>query len=341
MPQMLADRPTVLAGIDDGYAVTKLALSDGRLLGIPSRARVGRSTVSWLQQARSLIFEYDTDGTVYSVGDVDAASTRFEGYAVSGLNRAIVQHALQCADLEGVHVKAVSGLPVSSFYRSHGARRRSTIEAKQNNLLIPVIPRSGAQAAEIVEHKVLPEALAAWYDYVIQIKDGHASVDQARVRKPVAVVDIGGRTTDTVVVREKGILHDSSGSCSIGMLDAKQAVGDVLEEHFDLESLDERLLSLALDSNSIRLYGQDHDVSGAVLAAKRELVERLYSEIRRQLGRAAEVDTVLFVGGGTLALSSFISDWFPNQVIADQPAFANARGMLKYRMHVCNDDEPS
>ena len=43
-----------------------------------------------------------------------------------------------------------------------------------------------------------------------------------------------------------------------------------------------------------------------------------------------ELDRILFVGGGTVALVEHISDWFPHQVIAEHPAFANARGMLKY-----------
>ena len=201
-----ADR-TVCVGIDDGYAYTKLALPDGRVLSVPSRAQIGRSKVSWIREAEQLIFEYETDGTIYSVGDIEAAATRFEGYSRSGMNRAIVQHALQCADLEGSDIHAVSGLPISAFYRQAGGRRRSTIDAKRENLMMAVRPRGAALAVDITEHDVIPEALAAWYDHVILERDGEAYLDQERVRVPVAVVDIGGRTTDTVVVRDQGILH--------------------------------------------------------------------------------------------------------------------------------------
>ena len=41
----------IQVGIDDGYAYTKLALPDGRLLATPSRAQIGRSKVSWINQA--------------------------------------------------------------------------------------------------------------------------------------------------------------------------------------------------------------------------------------------------------------------------------------------------
>ena len=74
-------------------------------------------------------------------------------------------------------------------------------------------------------------------------------------------------------------------------------------------------------------------------STKQELVQRLHAEVRRQLGRGAELDRVLLVGGGALALREHIGNWFPNQVMADQPAFANARGMLKYLRYVCSDAE--
>ena len=48
-------------GLDDGYAFTKVALPDGRLTAIPSRARVGQSWVTWINEAEQRIFEYETE----------------------------------------------------------------------------------------------------------------------------------------------------------------------------------------------------------------------------------------------------------------------------------------
>jgi plasmid segregation protein ParM len=246
---------------------------------------------------------------------------------------------LQEAGLAGVDVAAVSGLPVAEFYRSSGTRRTSAIREKQENLLFPVQPKGPSLPTTIVFHRVMPEALAAWYDYIIDEKNGDAQLDQRRVSAPVAVVDVGGRTTDTVVVRDQGIVHGSSGSLQFGMLDVRQALADALQERFDLHTISDRLLTQALQLRRLRLYGRDHDVSSEVAAAKQELVERLYVETRRQLGRAIELDRVLLVGGGTVALAEHMSDWFPNQLIAEQPAFANARGMLKYLQYVCDKSD--
>ena len=339
---MMSDSNTmtpIQVGLDDGYAFTKVALPDGRLIAIPSRARVGKAGVTWVDNGRQRIFEYETEGAMYAVGAVDGAPTHFEGYPTSGLNRVIVQHALQEAGLSGRSIHAVSGLPVSAFYKKNGEQRRDTIERKRLSLKQAVQPKSERLPAAIAFHEVIPEALAAWYDYVIVTQANDVILDEARLSVPIAIVDIGGRTTDYVVVKDQGVVHASSGSLQGGMLDVKQQVANGIQERFDLENVGEQLVSSAVERGVVRLHGKDHDVAALVDAAKRELVERLYAESRRQLGLGVELDRIVFVGGGTVALVEHIADWFPNQAIAEHPAFANARGMLKYLQYVCEESD--
>jgi plasmid segregation protein ParM len=65
----------------------------------------------------------------------------------------------------------------------------------------------------------------------------------------------------------------------------------------------------------------------------------LHAETQRQLGRGAELERILFVGGGAIALATDIQHWFANHAIAAHPAFANARGMLKYLTYICQEPE--
>ncbi|MCP5089682.1 MAG: ParM/StbA family protein [Gammaproteobacteria bacterium] len=325
----------VPVGLDDGYAYTKVALPDGRLIVIPSRARLGRCGVTWIHQGQQRIFEYETKGTLYSVGTVDGEPTHFEGYPFSGMNRAIVQHALQQAGLGGQSLHAVSGLPVSAFYLQEGNQRHKTLEKKRMSLKQSVQPIDGRLPAAIAFHEVIPEALAAWYDDVIVERKGGAALDEDRLAVPTAIVDIGGRTTDFVVVKDQGVIHGSSGSLQCGMLDVKQQVANGIQERFDLETLGEQLVTRAVEQQLVRLHGKDYDIASLVKSAKQQVVERIHAETRRQLGLGVELDRILFVGGGTVALAEDIANWFPNQAIAEHPAFANARGMLKYLRYVC------
>ena len=132
--------------------------------------------------------------------------------------------------------------------------------------------------AGIAFHEVIPEALAAWYDDVIVEQSDGVTVDEDRVSVPVAIVDIGGRTTDYVVVKDQGILHASSGSLQCGMLNVKQRVADGIQERFDLESLSEQLVAHAVEHKVVRVKGKDHDVAELVEAAMREVVERIFAE---------------------------------------------------------------
>ena len=336
----------VPVGLDDGYAYTKVALPDGRLFCVPSRARMGASGVTWIRDQEQRIFEYETGGTVYSAGAVDGEPTQFDEYPGSALNRVIVQHALQSAGLSGRSIHLVTGLPVAAFYRNDGQRRLKSIDRKRDALKLTAEPLSNNRntnkrplKTSIAFHEVIPEALAAWYDHVIVMQDDGVTLDADRLNAPIAIIDIGGRTTDYVVVQDQGIVHGSSGSLTSGMLNVKTRVSDGIQAQFDLTELGEQRIAMAVDSHRLRVHGKDHDISALVAAAKRELVELLYAETRRKLGLGAELDRILFVGGGSAALANDIADWFPNQTIADHAAFANARGMLKYLQYVCNDSE--
>lgn len=327
-------------GVDDGYAFTKVALPNGRLLAVPSRVRTGPAGVTWIREEEQNIFEYETDGGRYSVGAVDGEPTQYDEFPGSPMNRVLVQHALQQAGFSGRSVNVVTGLPVSAFYRSDGEQRRAAIQHKRGSLKLSVEPvrRSTAprvRPASIAFHDVIPEALAAWYDHVIVTSDDGVTLDADLVHAPIAVVDIGGRTTDFVVVQNQGVVHRSSGSLTKGMLDVHLAVRTGIQQRFDVGELGEQTISRAVDTQKVRLFGKDQDIAPLVTASKRELVEQIYSETRRKLGLGAELDRVLFVGGGSAALADAIANWFPNQLIADHAAFANARGMLKYLQFVC------
>jgi len=333
------DISPIRIGLDDGYAFTKVALPDGQLIAIPSRARIGRANVTWLNGSEQRVFEYETDETFYSVGEIEGEPTHFDGYPFSGLNRAIVQHALHEAGLAGQSVHAVSGLPVASFYHKDGSERAEIVDRKRCSLKQTVQPIDGRQPAAIAFHEVIPEALAAWYDYVITEADGGVHLEPERLRAPVAVIDIGGRTTDFVVVADEAVRHSSSGSLRCGLLDLKRQIGDDIRARFDLDEVSERAADAAVRSGSVRLFSENHDVTALVQRARRQLIERLHAETQRQLGRGAELERVLFIGGGAVVLAGDIRDWFPNQTIPRHPAFANARGMLKYLRYVCQEPE--
>ena len=57
--------------------------------------------------------------------------------------------------------------------------------------------------------------------------------------------------------------------------------------------------------------------------------------VEEMVGDAADLDFILFVGGGSAVLQDVISEYKHARVPKD-PQFANARGMLKYMTYVRN-----
>jgi len=333
-------------GIDDGFAVTKIALANGRLIAIPSCARLGPPAVTAVNGRDSGLRSYRTNGDLVTVGGRDGDATSSDEYPFSSLNRAIIQHALLDAGLSGRSLKAVSGLPVARFYGRDGRPRDELIGRKRVSLCHPVEALDGRAAASIATHAVIPEALAAWYDHVIVEDEEEATrkaekgkgtdgrLDEARLKTPVAVIDIGGRTTDFVLVADEKLWHEHSGSLTCGLLDLRQHIATAICSTYGLEQLSSASITQALETGRVRLFGQMRDVEGIVCEARGELVARIEQETRRRLGRGAELERVLFVGGGSVALCEEVRDWFANQTIAPHAALANARGMLKYQRYV-------
>src|SRR3546814_11923630 len=98
-------------------------------------------------------------------------------------------------------------------------------------------------------------------------------------------------------------------------------------------------MDAAVRHGTIRLWNKEHDVSGAVRAAVQETEGKIAREVERRLGSASTLSAVVFVGGGG-ALFGTIAERFPNGVMADDPEFANARGLHKYARHRAEGRRP-
>src|SRR5690606_30756236 len=101
-----------------------------------------------------------------------AVDTRTSDYPTSSPNRALVMHALRKANIgPNENLSIVTGLPVNRFYRA-GERNDPLIEAKRQSLLRPVKNTSGLQVIQVVKHQVISEAVAAYYDALLDFHGG-------------------------------------------------------------------------------------------------------------------------------------------------------------------------
>ncbi len=314
----------LLAGVDDGYAETKVVTRSDKV-HIASLARAGLFGLSSMGTEDKIGGSYETDGRKFTVSDkIEGEETRFDDFPISDINRVIIHHALRLANLGGKKVKVATGLQVSHYFQND-VRNEDMIKRKQESLLHEVKALDGAPCADIIEHVVLPEAVASWFDYAYDDKG-----NQLEMEGPCGVIDVGGRTTDCVTVLEgHQIDHQRSGTGEVGVLDIYQSIGAKLRAEFGEGIISRKVYDQALRTGTIKRFGKPHNIKHMVDQAIAEISERVLNEAKRHFGTGAHLDVILFVGGGATVMPQ-LTTYFPNTKVPPEPEFANARGMYKY-----------
>lgn len=330
---MAEDKKLVCVGLDDGFLMTNVAIMNQGLVThmseVSSRARWGahaNTSMSGLGEDKpELCSSYDTGEGTFTVGNFhDSESARFDEYPVSGMNRAIIHHALRVAGLSGKKIKMATGLPISMYYKN-GQKNTDFIDRKIASAMKPVKCIDGSETAQVVEHHVYPEGLSAWIDNALDTKL-KLRVD---LSIPSAVIDIGGRTTDTAVILPgRNIDHSRSGSADIGVINVIEMITRKLAQRFSAE-VPIHFAEQAISTKSVTLWGKKHDVSAEVESSRIEVAEQIMREVNRKLGSAVDIGYILLVGGGAHVFEN-IKTRYPNILIPENPEFANARGFAKY-----------
>lgn len=326
--------------VDDGYARIKAAqfAAPGVIATtwIPAVAKRGRLLTTADDRALGAYrVGEDASGepVVFTVSPNlagEAEPTRIEAYPESDLNRALVHHVLCKAGAGGQDVALATGLPMSAYFNA------GAIAGKQANLQKAVVAEGGEAVANIKLHQVYPQALMAWVDHVLDATGEPIFDDVQKCKRQdlrIGVVDVGGRTTDFAVVHLDGttpvIDRVRSGSVDLGLLEVVKRLRELILAEHKLRDLPDAMVEAALADKSLRIYGQPYDVSKQVAQAAAETASRLVTETQTKLGSAADLDRVVYVGGGAVILRDALQT-YPHVFVAEAPEFSNARGMLKY-----------
>lgn len=341
-------RPPRPVGCDDGHYGIKVCAGENVFFTLPSRAHPGRLATSSIAGGKTEDLIYETaDGEFVTITANDmlspAVDTRLPDYPTSSPNRALVAHALRSAGIKG-DVSIVTGLPVNRFYLE-GNRNDELIEGKRASLLRPVRCLSGAETPRVVSHKVISEAVASYYDALLDFEGGYnMEFKEISDEEPVAVVDAGGKTLDVATIKEggTGIYPGWSGTADAGVLYLYDNLDAALRLRFEItDPIPFERLDRAIATGKFRVYSERHDVRNIVGEQLDQFADRVSFEARKFLGDASRFGKVLFVGGGANLLADRLDRVFPglppNAItvapVGSDPsrnsAFANARGMYK------------
>jgi plasmid segregation protein ParM len=325
-------------GVDDGHYALKVVTESGQMVSIPSRAKAGKHLITWQGPSEGIegaIYTTEEGITFTAHGHLsECDDTRFRDYPLSPLNRVLVHHALRKAGFAGQSVSIATGLPVSYYYIG-GRQNTGLIEGKAANLRKAVRCESGA-CATIAENVVTTEAIAAYFDSIIEMDGTPSPIYQQIGHVQVGVIDLGGKTTDSAVILPGGTHVDTarSGSSDVGVLKLHDQIEAALRIRYGFDQVPPSALETAIATGIIRVYGKEEDVSALVLEAKEALAEAIMATVRARIGTGKDLDWILFVGGGSLVMREQLERHFPHARFPEHAAFCNARGMLKIAKYV-------
>lgn len=322
-----------LVAIDDGFDFTKAVARSMKTACIPTAyARNPSLKASAMGGGLDTENVYEIEGSRYAVGPyVVSGDTRFDEFPYHPANLAIAMDALRRVVEPATPVHVIAGVPLNRFY-SDGTANDSISEKKTYAWSRVVRPLQGPALPHIARVSVISEALAAWFDHVI---DDNFNIRHDLANDFMAVVDIGGRTTDIAVLENRKINFELSGTMDSGVLGIRRRISDVVAAKYPALKIPRALLDEAMTLGRLSLGAGEIDVSTHVLDGRRSLALEIEDFLHSRFGSQMPLmKRVLFVGGGAKALQTDLSTLFPSAVFARNPQMANARGMLKFGVAV-------
>lgn len=329
--------------VDDGYAYTKVAWmgEDGSLQTrvVPSLAASGLQMTGFDGDSSG---GYRTDNQEYTVSSAVSRpmSTEFSGYPFSAMNRAIVHHALWRTEQVSPDVPLEIGLsiPMAIFYNPNREQRDDIQKRRAASFAIPVFPdqvlagdAAKPHSLEFTSVRVYPEAASAYIDYRLD----HRGESSENPEGPVAIVDIGGHTTDIAVMLENFQIDQSqSGTDELGVLKLLRMIEREAEQHYHLTpyaGMAEKVLRHP--NHEVRVRAEMINMTEIVNRAKQRLAAEIYQAVEHRIGGADAMVAVVFVGGGAEVLGSVLKS-YPHTRVPPEPQLANVRGMLKYMTYL-------
>ncbi|MFJ7794591.1 plasmid segregation protein ParM domain-containing protein [Pseudomonas sp. NPDC096950] len=334
---------------DNGYAAHKLAWFENgeiKTLKVPTLIEMGHRA----DAVGTPIDTYQVDGQLYFCGASvrTPLQLRNEGYPTSVANRVLVTHALVKAGLINRPIKLGVTLPFRDYFNEKGViradRKDSTISNFVGHDRKVIVEGKVDQIVDIREGTCFSEALAAYFDFAFN-DNGTMTKGGELVTGHVAVVDIGGSTTDVVSlnVDSSGLMIDQqhSGTERVGVLDAIDALEKLMKERLVAEKVIEdgldsalptQVVQTALEKGQIYYQSSTRDMTSEQEQACRGTAERITNYVKTKLANINAYQAIIIVGGGSIVFRQWLQKMLPNAVFLDE--FSNARGALKY-MQFC------
>lgn len=327
----------VVRAIDVGYGNTKYSslvvgseIQCGVFPSLAPQASAGPDLASGLMQRRNTVV-VEVDGVKYEVGkDARLAQDATHGrvldpdYSMTDAHMALIRGALYYMGQPKIDF-LVLGLPVNTWekYNQLLAERvvgKHTIPSRSKEAT------SATVEVEIVNCRVIPQPIGAFFDYSIRAGTYERMRSQMNL-----LIDIGYYTLDWLVADGVKVINARSGAHNGGMSSVFRTMAEAIGSKIGEQISDLSLIEAAVQSGSNpSFYGKEFDISDYLKLGKAK-AEQFVSVLVNKVGSSIDISNIILAGGGATFFKDVLAEKFPKHEIITtrDPVFANVRGFQR------------
>jgi plasmid segregation protein ParM len=332
-------RPPKLLGLDIGFGFTKCV--DGeRTVIFPSTMRRGIENIDGANGLTEGCYGITVADGDYRVGDDTGSPSLFEDFArrpdrlLDSYGKNLALTAIAAFSMQECPLHVVVGLPIA-----HAPQWETPLVDRLTGYhkigIYQPDGRSARQNIHIRKVHVVPHPLGTFTSLIMD-PNGRFQ-DSAYQAKKVALVDVGFRTTNVMIMTSARFVNRGSGTIDMGIANGFEAIAHKLYRETQCIPDLHRLYS-AIRMGFIRIEDQEYNLKHLREETFRQLSSALADRINYSLKDDWDLENVLLTGGGASDLAEDLAPLIDNDVVLiehDQDVrLNNAQGQLRLARHL-------
>jgi plasmid segregation protein ParM len=324
----------MILGLDLGYGYVKVTRDGKTVQSFPSVVGSGkeRQFSNLFGSGRGLDeMAVEINEKTYYVGELAVAESYDASRAIDRnkthheATRVLIGTAVLLAQLPvDEPVKLYTGLPLE-YVREQKDDFAATLQGMRFTVKGVSGPFQGVEREIRFDSvKVLPQAIGAAYAALMDEQGRPRYPELAVVEDPMALIDIGYRTTDFTVFQVRPrlrVLEELSGTVAVGAHTVYNMVRAAFPE------IPERDVESAVSRENIWINGRTLDLRREVAEVRKSVAKTIADEVKhRWSDRMGRIRVVFLAGGGAKLLESELQTLHPDVRVVPEPQGANALG---------------
>lgn len=331
-------------GLDLGFGFTK-CIDGERTVIFQSHMRQDKEQSDVATEPPAETYHIALEDRDYIVGNDSLGPSLFEDFArrperlIDTYGQRLVLTATAPFSNHETPLHVVIGLPIS-YFQQWATRLAKQLTGYHKIGIYQPDGRCARKNIHIRKVHVIPTPLGT-YTGLIMDADGQRQASEYDHLK-IAVVDIGFRTTDIMVMASGRFCNRGSGTIEMGMANGFEKIaGRLYRESGVIPNLDR--LYKAIRMGSIRIEDQEYNLTKLRDETYRAVAAALADRINYGLKDDWDVERVLLTGGGAADAAATIAPLIDSEVVLiehEQDArLSNVQGQLRLARHMWGASE--